>query len=213
MLKIPFIPKDDSLSIIDKGAHIRISSVNWPDAQQSNPVSECFACHDGTTLKLLFRVNQPIARAVNGENQSPVSQDSCVEAFFQPEDCGEYWNFEFNCIGAVNGSHRHVRPNPTRLTDAEIATIGRTPSLGTEPFGERVCADAWTLLLEIPLAIMGIDASAGATLRGNFYSCSSKSAKPNYLSWNPINTENPDFHRTEYFGKIELEAISESGIR
>ena len=81
MLKIPFIPKDDSLSIIDKGAHIRISSVNWPDAQQSSPVSECFACHDGATLKLLFRVNQPIARAVNGENQSPVSQDSCVEAF------------------------------------------------------------------------------------------------------------------------------------
>ncbi len=75
MLKIPFIPKDNSLSIIDKGAHIQIGSVNWPDAQQSNPASECFACHDGATLKLLFRVNQPIARAVNGENQSPVSQD------------------------------------------------------------------------------------------------------------------------------------------
>ena len=37
---------------------------------------------------------------------------------------------------------------------------------------------------------------------GNFYKCASGSSQPHYLSWNPINTEKPDFHRPDFFGKI-----------
>lgn len=208
MLTIPYIPGADETTLVERGTFIPIASDNWPEARLSAPESECFAAHDGHTLKLLFRVRQETVRAVNSGNQSPVSQDSCVEAFFQPENSGEYWNFEFNCIGAVNGSHRETRPCPTRFSDAEISSIRRLPSLGTEPFGERAFDSAWTLLVEIPLSLMGIDASRSARLRANFYSCSSKASRPYYLSWNPIPTEKPDFHRPEYFGDIELAAPS-----
>ncbi|MBT5542155.1 MAG: hypothetical protein HOK34_04920, partial [Gammaproteobacteria bacterium] len=29
--------------------------------------------------------------------------------------------------------------------------------------------------------------------------------KPHYLTWNPVETSNPDFHRPEFFGKLIFE--------
>ena len=31
-----------------------------------------------------------------------------------------------------------------------------------------------------------------------------KTAHPHYLSWSPIGTEKPDFHRPEFFGELVL---------
>lgn len=42
-------------------------------------------------------------------------------------------------------------------------------------------------------------------LYGNFYKGADGSATPHYVSWNPIQTANPDFHCPEYFGTLVLE--------
>ncbi|MDE6449753.1 MAG: hypothetical protein K2L41_06690, partial [Muribaculaceae bacterium] len=37
------------------------------------------------------------------------------------------------------------------------------------------------------------------------YSCASAIESPYYLSWSPIDTPRPDFHRPEFFGYLILQ--------
>lgn len=189
----------------DHGVRSNIDCLNWPAAFPYKPLATFAAAHDGRSLWVDFLVRCNYLRAVNYQDQSPVSQDSCVEVFLQPEPDGEYWNFEFNCIGAINASHRLVRPEPTRLSKDELARIERYPSCGTRPFCELEGVFTWNLLVRIPLDLLGVDASAGPVeMRGNFYKCASECTAPHFLSWSPIQTEKPDFHRPEFFAPITL---------
>ena len=57
----------------------------------------------------------------------------------------------------------------------------------------------------IPLSILGLDTDhKPEKLLGNFYKCGDATEMPHYLSWNPIQTERPDFHRPEFFGELYL---------
>lgn len=132
-------------------------------------------------------------------------EDSCVEFFLKVPGSEEYWNFEFNCIGTVNASHRKDRKNPTRLTDAEIDRIKRYASCGTSPFNEMEGLFPWTLTIAIPFDLIGLDPKIlPVTIEGNFYKCASGTSMPHYLSWAPIKTEAPNFHCPEFFGQILL---------
>lgn len=200
---------EDSQAIInlldEHGVRRTISSLNWPEEFPYRPLATFATAHDGRNLWIDFLVRCNYLRAENYTDQTPVSEDSCVEVFLQPEGCPEYWNFEFNCIGAANASHRRQRPEPTRLSAEELAQIERFPSCGTRPFCELEGLFTWNLLVKIPLSLMGVDATAGpAQLRGNFYKCASRCTLPHYLSWSPIETPRPNFHRPEFFGSITL---------
>lgn len=211
------IPRVDALGCIDntqaiinlldeRGVRRTINSLNWPDAFPYRPLATFASAHNGKALWIDFLVRCNYLRAENYIDQSPVSEDSCVEVFLQPKAGGEYWNFEFNCIGTANASHRLVRPEPTRLTADELAVIERYPSCGKRPFCEVEGLFTWNLLVKIPLSLMGVDASQGPVeMLGNFYKCASGCTQPHYLSWSPIDTPKPDFHRPEYFGTITLE--------
>ncbi len=190
-----------------QGVEADVACANWGDAFPSETLTKVNMAHNGRTLWLHFKVEQSrCLRAVNTENQSPVSQDSCVEFFVQPRKGGEYWNFEFNCIGAVNASHRLVRPQPVRLSADELDAIYRCASLGSRPFGEREGSFSWDLLIGIPLALIGLNGvEEGTAVRGNFYSCASAIKEPYYLSWAPIETGKPDYHRPEFFGELIFE--------
>lgn len=145
-------------------------------------------------------------RAENYANQSPVSQDSCVEFFVSPDpDDVLYWNFEFNCIGAINASFRRERKAPTRLSDEQLARVRRYASCGERPFREMEGMFAWNLLIAIPLDMIGVEYKGSPVkMRGNFYKCASATAAPHYLSWNPVGGDKPDFHRQQDFGTIVL---------
>ena len=55
----------------------------------------------------------------------------------------------------------------------------------------------------IPFDLLGLDSDAlPEKLRGNIYKCGDRTAHPHYLSWAPIGTPSPDFHRPEYFGEV-----------
>lgn len=213
---IPYLPAldeslrtgdtDSILSLLEaSGERITIESLNWKDEYPYHPLSVAVAAHSGENLYLDFFVRCNYLRAENFANQSPVSEDSCVEFFVSPTCDNHYWNFEFNCIGAVNASHRSERKNPTRLTDEEIARIMRHASCGTRPFCELEGLFSWNLLVVIPLSLMDVKwEGKPVEMRGNFYKCASATSAPHYLSWNPIKTEKPDFHRPEFFGTIVL---------
>lgn len=210
-ITIPRIDRLDTLEdpnaitalLDDRGARADISHVNWPEVSSYRPMAAFSAAFSRRYLYIDFLTRCNYLRAVNTADQSPVSQDSCVEFFIDPRGDGHYWNFEFNCIGAINASHRSERPNPTRLTSDELATVRRYPSCGTRPFCEIEGLFTWNLLVAIPLDLMGLDGdSMPAHVKANFYKCASATSEPHYLSWSPIDIEKPDFHRPDFFGDV-----------
>ncbi len=212
-LKIPFVPDlaeastDEVERLLEKrGARFSIEQLNWPDEFPYHPLTVFTAAHSGKSIFIDFFTRCNYLRAVNSANNSPVSQDSCVEFFVSPKCDERYWNFEFNCIGTINASTRTERKNPRRLTDDELSRIKRHASCGTRPFEELEGLFAWDLIVEIPLDLIGVEyTGTPIAMKGNFHKCASGTSLPHYLSWSPINTEHPDFHRPECFGDITLE--------
>ncbi|MDO4511573.1 MAG: carbohydrate-binding family 9-like protein [Bacteroidales bacterium] len=202
------LPLEECAILIDTECPVaHIENVNWPEVAAYAPRCTVKGAYTSKHIFIHFAVeDEEDIRAVNSTNLSPVADDSCVEFFLSVPGSKEYWNFEFNCIGAVNASHRETRPNAIRLTDAEIASIKRHASLGTEPFGEKEGTHRWTLTVAIPFSLIGYNPMVGIPfIMGNFYKCAGKSKHPHYLSWKPIKAEKPNFHLPEFFGTIILD--------
>lgn len=195
------------LAMLDRrGVRGDIACVNWPESSSSRPLSSFAAAYSSTGIYVDFLVRCNYLRAENFTNQSPVSEDSCVEFFLDPKGDGEYWNFEFNCIGTINASRRFERPHPTRLNDEQLAAVKRFASCGTRPFREMEGLFTWNLLVFIPFSLIGLDhENLPEKIKGNFYKCASATSEPHYLSWSPIESPKPDFHRPEFFGDIFFE--------
>lgn len=198
---------DEVISLLDADAPRRIiNCANWKDEYPYRPLSSFTIAHSGTALYIDFFSRTNFLRAEVYEDQGPVSRDSCVEFFVEPKAGGEYWNFEYNCIGVLNASHRRERPAPTRLTADELARVQRVASCGNRPFRELEGMFSWNLLTVIPLDLIGVRYEGSPIeMRGNFYKCASATSQPHFLSWNAIDTPKPDFHRPEFFGKLILQ--------
>lgn len=212
-LKVPYVPQLDDMPLEsienileEKGTRRTIESLNWPEEFPYHPLTVFTAAHSDNYIYVEFFVRCNYLRAVNYLNNSPVCQDSCVEFFIEPKNDGRYWNFEFNCIGAINASTRNERHNPRRLTDEELSLVKRFASCGSRPFQEIEGLFAWNLIIAIPLDLIGVKYEGKPlSMRGNFYKCASGSSQPHFLSWNPIDTPRPDFHQPGFFGDIILE--------
>lgn len=213
-IHIPYIPELDNIeeeSIADileeKGQRQSIDSLNWAKEFPYHPLTVFSAAHSGNYLYIDFFVRANYLRAVNYLNNSPVYEDSCVEVFIQPENAiGTYYNFEFNCIGTINASRRISRQTATHLTDAELDSVKRYTSCGNRPFQEIEGLFPWNVIIAIPLQLIGLNYTGSPiSLRGNFHKCASATSQPHFLSWAPIDTPEPDFHRPEYFGTIILD--------
>jgi hypothetical protein len=212
-ISAPFVPQldelqnaDDISALLDThGSRSQINEINWREYPYA-PLATFTIAHSQTAIYIDFFVRCNYLRAENFENQSPVSDDSCVEFFVSPTHDNHYWNFEFNCIGAINASHRSERKNPTRLTADELARVVRYASCGTRPFREMEGMFAWNLLVAIPLDLIGVKYEGEpVSLAANFYKVAAATSAPHFLTWNPVVSEKPDFHRPECFGELILE--------
>ena len=141
------------------------------------------------------------------QTNGDVYKDSCVE-FFISLDRKNYYNFEFNCIGTVHagfGPNRNKRKAIPRKLAEKIETKS---SLGNMAFNEKSGNFTWEILVRIPIesfAFDEIDSFNRLKTSGNFYKCGDETSEPHFLSWNPVDSENPDFHRPENFGKVIFE--------
>ena len=138
-------------------------------------------------------------------NQGAVSDDSCVEAFFLPEGSERYFNIEFNIACYINAARRLSRHDKIPLSAEECASIKRVASPEVNAPVEYSDAEDWTLTMSIPWKLLGTEPRPGMRMKGNFYACAGDAPKPYFLSWAPIDTEKPDFHRPEFFGDIILD--------
>ncbi len=186
-----------------------IQSVNWSKYSYKPTVRFKIAyCDFGLILQ--YQVEEKSIRAKAVLDNEDVWKDSCVEFFIAPQNDGIYYNFEFNCAGVCLLAAGNSRNGREKAPLSLVGQIIRYSDLNKKPpFDETATNTPWTLFIAIPYVCFfkhpGFIAPKKQTLKANFYKCGDDLAEPHYLSWNPIQTEKPDFHRPEFFGSLYFE--------
>ncbi|WP_373517510.1 carbohydrate-binding family 9-like protein [Pricia sp.] len=185
-----------------------IGVLNW-DAFPYVPKVNFRIAHNKNDIWLKFYVTESTILAKRTDTNSAVSRDSCVEFFFDPLGDGNYYNFEINCIGTIHLAYGPGRGNRVYVDPKVIQKYIKAEStLGNRPFAEKKGGHTWEMTLVIPAEVM--THNKGITLKGldaksNFYKCGDETSQKHYLTWNPVGTEKPDYHRPEYFGNLIFE--------
>ena len=230
-MHIPYLPNLQPLAISEVARVLtamppcgHIDCVNWSDSFPARPTTALHLAHTGTMLFVRFDVEGRGLRAMHTRDLEHVNEDSCVEFFVTNADRSRYFNFEFNCIGVCNASHRISKSEDVhRLTPDELQSILRHSSVNSAPqpqstqplsapFDLRDGDYCWSLTIGIPLSLLGITPTMlnqPVTLCGNFYKCGDLTSEPHYLSWAPVTFEHPNFHLPAFFGNLILEPIGQ----
>ena len=157
-------------------------------------------CHDGQFLVVHLRAVEPCIRAEYTVPLSPVCRDSCLEFFFMPDSDDRYFNFEINPNGCLWIGFGHGREDSTVLYRGDMAAYFEIRPLYT--------ADGWEVYYRIPLSFLRLfwpGFSFSGNLRANVYKCGDLTEHEHYLSWNPVVSDAPDFHRPQDFGVMSFE--------
>lgn len=183
-----------------------INTINWSAFSYKPQVSFRIG-HTGNEIWLKFYVTENHIRAMETNTNGDVHKDSCVE-FFIAFDKNNYYNFEFSCIGTRHLSFGPGRGNRTRISPEIVEQIEIESTLGNQPFDSKSGNFSWEMMIRIPVrcfAFNNINSLDNTVANANFYKCGDETAKPHFVTWNQIETENPDYHRPEFFGKIQFE--------
>lgn len=157
-------------------------------------------CYDEEKLYIHQKAVESPLRAEHTDVLAQVCEDSCMEFFFCPAD-NRYFNFEWNLNGCLYLGFRTGRRNAVRLQLKNHKEL----------FGFRgsETPEGWEIFYEIPAAFVQLfvpefSLEPGKLLRANCYKCGDLTPQPHYLAWNPVTSEQPDFHRSQDFGTMIL---------
>lgn len=186
-----------------------LDQLNW-EAFPYKPEVSFRIAYSNDEIYLQYKVREKYIRAfyTSDEGSAPY-KDSCIEFFISlSDDDSFYYNLELNCIGVGTFAGGPDRRNRTRFDTSVISLIRRESSLGREGFGTKEGDFEWSITIAIPLRLFSLNSFEplpGRYVRANFYKCGDDLPERHYLSWNPISTERPDFHRPDFFGTIYFE--------
>lgn len=190
----------------NEAAEGKIGTVNWPESFPYAPECSFRIARTADSIAIFYHVHGLDLRAIAVEDNDRVWEDSCCEFFVADPSDGTYYNFELNCIGTLlsaNGKDRSSRPRRTR---EELDTVIRFADFPREVIESENTIHDWNVGMIIPFSMMGVDPdNLPSSLKANFYKCGDKTAHPHFLSWNPVLTPKPDFHRPEFFGTLIFE--------
>lgn len=189
------------MQISKKPQRYPIACCNWPEFS-----AQCEAgvelSHSSDMLHIHYMVDEAAVVARCTADGQHVWEDSCVEFFFDPEGKGEYYNLECSCTGWIYLCKGTGRCGRIPLDDTALKSIKRRCTLPQEAFGLLGERTQWELWLDVPASVFGLESFEGLRARGNFYKCADASPFRHYLSYAPIATSKPDFHRPEFFETI-----------
>ena len=185
-----------------EGARFDISEVNWPSDYPYAPFAHGRIARTEDALVVDFRVSGLDLRAENKEDNGSQWEDSCVEVFIQDPSGTIYYNFEVNPLGKVLACTGPDRNHRTPRPSVEMQQILRFGQRENGPL-DQSGVQSWRVGLVIPFSLIGVDPEhLPNSIRANFYKCGDLTAHPHFLSWAPISTEKPDFHRPDFFGEL-----------
>jgi hypothetical protein len=185
-----------------------------PESSSHRPLARCKLLYDDAHLYGLFLVDDRYVRCAHTGFQAPVYEDSCVEIFVRPGTGRGYFNFEFNCGGALLASYV---TDPTRskgrVAEAslfspeecrQVAVYGALSPMAEHEIEDEV---TWPLEFAIPFALLRSYAGGpgqvdGEEWRGNLYKCGDKTSHPHWASWSPLRDRN--FHAPWDFGALRF---------
>lgn len=188
------------------GSLIPVEEVNWVSPAVIPQVKVRMG-YDNRALFLRYEVTEPGFRLAENHDNGRIWEDSCVEFFLQPDPQGGYYNLEINAGGALllgYGTDRHRRVAAPPATLASLRRWARMEVLW-EAGAPTTC---WSVGIELPFPALYnhvFSPKPGDSIRANFYKCGDKTDTPHFLSWQPVGTATPDFHRPEYFGLLSFE--------
>jgi len=202
------IPDLDEVSVaLDKqNDKLQINTLNWKGYEYKPDVKLTIG-YGEKEIFLKYYVTEDYFKAEKTESNQMVCEDSCVEFFVSPENDGIYYNLEFNGIGTILLGTGTGRADSKRADPAVISRIRRKSSVGDKPVKEKKGKFEWTITIAIPVDVFfhhKIGDLKGKTFRANFYKCGDMLSVPHYVTWNPVGTENPDYHQPEYFGMLKF---------
>ena len=222
-LNVPFVElvsRDQDTALEMDGARFDVDQVNWPETFPYAPFCSGRIARTKDALVVDFRVSGLDLRAQNTEDNGRQWEDSCVELFIEAPDGSSYYNFEINALGKVlacTGASREGRVKRPKEEMEQILRFAQNDSFAQNDGGSSCDPEeakpakdlqglhSWRVCVAIPFRLIGMDAEhLPEKIRANFYKCGDKTAHPHFVSWSPVSTEKPDFHRPEFFGELYL---------
>ena len=193
-----------------------IEEFNWYESGP-RPATTVRGLYDETALYLQYQVEDRDITSRTTELNGSVHEDSCVEFFATPlpGENARYLNFEANACGtfkmgwmepgwAVRGIGRELISEDL----AETVTVATSePGPTREPAADD---ESWWLAAAVPFETLseltGLDLapSSGDRWRANFHRTGVATVSQE-ASWNPIGTEDKQFHSPGHFGWIVFE--------
>ena len=158
--------------------------------------------YDPDGLYIHLRTWEKNIRAQYTHPLSSVCEDSCMEFFFCPvQGDMRYFNVEINPNGCTYIGFGEASPRPVRLVLEDEDVLLKKQVQRTR--------DGWEVFYSIPVSLIrefypGYRLESGMKFRANCYKCGDKTAVPHFISWNPMTSPTPCFHRPEDFGEMEL---------
>ena len=203
-LRIPRLPDcaDLDTALETGGGVFHVECVNWPSEYPYAPFCAGRTGHTEDSLVVDFRVSGLDLRAMNTADQGRSWEDSACEIFLQVPGDTRYYNFETNPAGKIVACCGPDRYDRTPIPEEKLASIGRRAFVEA-PVEHAGGVWNWRVVLTIPFDVLGV--AAPSRLLGNIYKCGDLTAHPHFLTWAPIDTPKPDFHRPEFFGEFILE--------
>jgi hypothetical protein len=171
------------------------------------PKSSAIVAHNDEKIFIKMISNEEDIIAAQTEQNSNVCTDSCLEFFFAPvfkDD--EYFNFEVNPIGTMHIGFGKGRSDRLLITDEDKRYFQMQSGTLQDGNGVRW----WFVDFVIPFEFLSkykknFKYKKGFKARCNFYKCGDLTKRKHYLTWAEVKTENPDFHRPEFFAPIIFE--------
>jgi Carbohydrate-binding family 9 len=206
-LSSDFPPLEEISALLDKQKErLLIDTVNWKGYDYKPDVALAISYSDHEIF-LKYYVTENYFKAEKTASNERVCEDSCVEFFVSPEDDGLYYNMEFNAIGTCLLGTGTGRSDSKKVSPEIITKIRRLTTAGTKPVREKVGEYAWTITIAIPFEVFfrhQVKTLKGKIFRANFYKCGDKLTVPHFVTWNPVGTQEPDYHRPEHFGLLKF---------
>lgn len=203
-IHVPLLEQADEKTLELKGARFDVNTVNWPETFPYAPVVAGRIGRTRDALLVSWRVSGLDLTVRNTRDGGTIWEDSCCELFLQAPGAGKYYNIEVNAAGILLVGCGSGRGDRVLLPPETMARITRKACVEA-PVDIPDQVKTWDLTICIPFEVIGLDpARLPDRLLGNIYKCGDKTAHPHFLSWAPVATPAPDFHRPEFFGTFLL---------
>ena len=182
-----------------------------PLSSSHQPRTQVKVLYDSHGLYHHFQVHDRYVLARQLGYQGPVFDDSCVEFFTAPHD-RSYFNFEFNCGGAMLLHHIQCDGSARELVSdhwLDRITIRTTLPRQVDPQIDEPIT--WRLACFIPIKLiqaytgpLGEQTPApGVQWRSNWFKCASRSTHPHWAAWADVGLP-LNFHQVDRFGLMQF---------